>query len=419
MRSANIIGAGTTLDVLRTPRPVGPGGEPGHVPDGPRPRAAATRTSRVSSSPTPARRSSRTPASTTRSRSRPTRRSRCRSRTRGAPPAPTSDLSALRRCRRASSRSRSTSRATPAARAARSRDSGPYRPRLRARAAAQGRRGDALRLRAPRRGLLRAWLRLHRSRRRSARCRSTRSCSATTPATASSSPGRWRCCCAWAACPRACRPASRRAHSTSSAASTSSPTSTRTRGSRHGSRSYGWVPFDPTPAEHPGALDGGPGGRAVRGRHRRPRGRARRPGAARGRVRQPGPRVAPVAAGAPRGAAARAGRRDRGRAAQRLAPARLRGRATRPSPSSSAHSRAPAGRCRPTRRCASSTRRFDGTEAAAFVRALRMGRYGWDDRAPTRAARRALRRELGEGLGFGGRLRALWALPPRVVRRRP
>jgi transglutaminase-like putative cysteine protease len=63
-------------------------------------------------------------------------------------------------------------------------------------------------------------------------------------------------------------------------------------------------------------------------------------------------------------------------------------------------------------------RRFDGTEAAAYVRALRMGRYGWDDRPPTRAERRALRRELGDGLGFGGRLRAVWALPPRAVRRR-
>ena len=64
-------------------------------------------------------------------------------------------------------------------------------------------------------------------------------------------------------------------------------------------------------------------------------------------------------------------------------------------------------------------RRFDGTDAAAYVRALRLGRYGWEDRAPTNAERRALRRELGEGLGATGRLRALWALPPRVLRRHP
>jgi len=33
-----------------------------------------------------------------------------------------------------------------------------------------------------------------------------------------------------------------------------------------------------------------------------------------------------------------------------------------------------------------------------------------------RSGRRALRRALAQGLGFGGRLRALWALPPRVER---
>jgi hypothetical protein len=63
-------------------------------------------------------------------------------------------------------------------------------------------------------------------------------------------------------------------------------------------------------------------------------------------------------------------------------------------------------------------RRFDGSQASAYIRALREGRYGWEDRPPTPSERRALRRELGEGLGLAGRLRALWALPPRAVRRR-
>ena len=35
---------------------------------------------------------------------------------------------------------------------------------------------------------------------------------------------------------------------------------------------------------------------------------------------------------------------------------------------------------------------------------------------PPRAGRRALRRALAQGLGFGGALRALWALPPRLER---
>jgi hypothetical protein len=53
-------------------------------------------------------------------------------------------------------------------------------------------------------------------------------------------------------------------------------------------------------------------------------------------------------------------------------------------------------------------------EAEAYVRALRMSRYGGTATTPSSAQRRALRRELGRGLGFIGRLRALWALPPRL-----
>ena len=51
-------------------------------------------------------------------------------------------------------------------------------------------------------------------------------------------------------------------------------------------------------------------------------------------------------------------------------------------------------------------------DAAAYVRALRDGRYGWGTGKPTRSQRAALRRELAAGLGLRGRLRALWALPP-------
>jgi transglutaminase-like putative cysteine protease len=51
-------------------------------------------------------------------------------------------------------------------------------------------------------------------------------------------------------------------------------------------------------------------------------------------------------------------------------------------------------------------------EAAAYVRTLRDGRYGWGSGVPTRAQRAAVRRALAAGLGLRGRLRALWALPP-------
>ena len=52
-------------------------------------------------------------------------------------------------------------------------------------------------------------------------------------------------------------------------------------------------------------------------------------------------------------------------------------------------------------------------EAAAYLRALSASRYGPDPRIPSAAERRALRRALAQGLGVAGRLRALWALPPR------
>jgi transglutaminase-like putative cysteine protease len=63
---------------------------------------------------------------------------------------------------------------------------------------------------------------------------------------------------------------------------------------------------------------------------------------------------------------------------------------------------------------ASLERLLDGSEGAlGYLRALRLARYGGGAAAPSAAQRRALRRELSAGLGVTGRLRALWALPPR------
>jgi hypothetical protein len=53
-------------------------------------------------------------------------------------------------------------------------------------------------------------------------------------------------------------------------------------------------------------------------------------------------------------------------------------------------------------------------EATAYLRALSAARYGSTAAPPTAAQRRALRRALGDGLGWAGRLRAWWALPPRA-----
>jgi transglutaminase-like putative cysteine protease len=55
-------------------------------------------------------------------------------------------------------------------------------------------------------------------------------------------------------------------------------------------------------------------------------------------------------------------------------------------------------------------------EVSAYLRALASGRYGPVSDPPPRSGRRALRRALAQGLGFGGGLRALWALPPRIDR---
>jgi transglutaminase-like putative cysteine protease len=57
--------------------------------------------------------------------------------------------------------------------------------------------------------------------------------------------------------------------------------------------------------------------------------------------------------------------------------------------------------------------------AASYVRVLRLARFGPGAEGPTPGQRRALRAQLRMGLGPIGRLRALWALPPRRPRREP
>ena len=55
--------------------------------------------------------------------------------------------------------------------------------------------------------------------------------------------------------------------------------------------------------------------------------------------------------------------------------------------------------------------------SSAYLTALRAARFGGASTLPGRAERRALREDLAAGLGWRGRLRALWALPPRLGRR--
>jgi Transglutaminase-like superfamily/TgpA N-terminal domain len=64
-------------------------------------------------------------------------------------------------------------------------------------------------------------------------------------------------------------------------------------------------------------------------------------------------------------------------------------------------------------------RRFRSSPAAAaYIRQVRLSRFAGSAEAPSQSGRRALRATLGAGLGPVGRLRALWALPPRFKRSR-
>jgi hypothetical protein len=63
-------------------------------------------------------------------------------------------------------------------------------------------------------------------------------------------------------------------------------------------------------------------------------------------------------------------------------------------------------------------RRLSASPAATeYVRRLRRARFSDGDESPTLPERRALRAQLRMGLGPLGRMRALWALPPRRARR--
>jgi hypothetical protein len=64
-------------------------------------------------------------------------------------------------------------------------------------------------------------------------------------------------------------------------------------------------------------------------------------------------------------------------------------------------------------------RRFrTSPSAAAYIREVRLSRFAGRPELPSPSGRRALRATLGAGLGPVGRLRALWALPPRIRRPR-
>jgi transglutaminase-like putative cysteine protease len=55
-----------------------------------------------------------------------------------------------------------------------------------------------------------------------------------------------------------------------------------------------------------------------------------------------------------------------------------------------------------------------GVSRDGYLRELRRARYGPAGTVPDSTSRAAFRRDLASGLGFGGQLRALWALPPHI-----
>jgi hypothetical protein len=186
----------------------------------------------------------------------------------------------------------------------------------------------------------------------------------------------------------------------------------------------GWVTFDPTPAVDPalarsvpipsplGAAGAAPApGRAPRGLRHRDLGAPARatvaPAPHRGRTGHP---AVPWLVGAGMlllvvlGLAALPGARRRRRgdpvAALIIELERALGRCGRPAGGGLT--------------LAALEHRFAGRDdAARYVRTLRQARYAGAAQTPRRADRRALRVALGEGLGFAGRLRSWWALPPR------
>ena len=250
------------------------------------------------------------------------------------------------------------------------------------------------------------------------RTRSRPSCSTTSSATASSSRARWRCCCGWAASPPASRPASPPAPTTGDA---------ELGGERHRRPRVGrglvpalrLGPFDPTPGGRAGAR------RQAADRRRRPYLDSSGSSWHSGRTRFPG--LGTV------GDAARQARRLRHRPTWcvrvpvRRGPggavlwccALARATGSRPAEELLAElERALARSGRPIAdgaTLAALERRFrTSPEAAAYVRALRLARFGGAGRRADAGQRRALRGQLRAGPRAGrAAARGLWALPPR------
>ena len=186
----------------------------------------------------------------------------------------------------------------------------------------------------------------------------------------------------------------------------------------------GWVTFDPTPAIAPPRAPGAP---ARPPPSRRPTGRPTR--RARGDVSAPasgpgGARPATTAAGRPQpwmAVVAAALVLAAALAVRRVAPRRRRPRRSTTTRSLRELERAlrRTGRTPPagtTLRALETIARRIARRARLPARAARPRATRGRGRGPTRrrSERRALRRELAPGLGLRGRLRAWWALPPRL-----
>jgi hypothetical protein len=78
------------------------------------------------------------------------------------------------------------------------------------------------------------------------------------------------------------------------------------------------------------------------------------------------------------------------------------------------------GRSAPTGTTLTELERRLGTTSTGYLKALRTARYGSSAGGPSPEQRAAFRRELAVGLGWAGRLRSYYALPPRpIFPRRP
>ena len=177
---------------------------------------------------------------------------------------------------------------------------------------------------------------------------------------------------------------------------------------------YGWVAFNPTPSARTGSLPKGlAGGAALRIRSAAAaRNRARPAGSTAGahRHHDPGTPVAMIAAivlllglgGAGVALALRSRRREPPSSDELLAELE---RSLRRS----------SMEITPATTLAGLERRLRGsTDAVGYVRAVSRARYADGGEPPTPAQRRALRAQLAQGRGAFGRLRAIWALPPRL-----